>query len=250
MTGSDIDTIRAAITVRTRAVWINSPHNPTGAVMTGDEIAAIASLCVEHDLWLVSDEVYETLSYATPHISPWSIAGMQDRTVVISSLSKSHAAPGFRFGWIIGPPDLIGHLSNLLLCMLYGAPRFIQRAAFEALTHEPALVAEMRDTYSRRASLLTSTLKTAPGCYALLPEGGMFVLLDVRETKMDGETFAQRLLDATGVAVLPCEGFGPSAGGHLRISLTAPDEVLAEAGRRIVTFATDIRLMKPVSLSS
>ncbi|TMJ64983.1 MAG: pyridoxal phosphate-dependent aminotransferase, partial [Alphaproteobacteria bacterium] len=115
----DLDALGAAITPRTRLIWINSPHNPTGAVFTAEEIAAIAALCRDHDLWLLSDEVYEDLAFARPHVSAWSLPDMADRTVVVSSLSKSHAVPGFRFGWIIGPPALQGHLFNLLLCMIY-----------------------------------------------------------------------------------------------------------------------------------
>ena len=118
----DLDAIANAITPRTRVIWINSPHNPTGAVFTPEEIASIAALCRQHDLWLLSDEVYEDLAYARPHVSPWSLDGMAERAVVVSSLSKSHAIPGFRAGWIIGPKELSKHLFNLILCMLYGGP--------------------------------------------------------------------------------------------------------------------------------
>ena len=100
----DLEALSAVITPRTRVVWINSPHNPTGAVFTATEIEAIAALCRDRDLWLLSDEVYEDLAFARPHVSPWSLPDMADRTVVVSSLSKSHAVPAFRLGWIIGPP--------------------------------------------------------------------------------------------------------------------------------------------------
>jgi arginine:pyruvate transaminase len=236
----DIETIAAAITPRTRAIWINSPHNPTGAVMNAGEIAAICQLCTEHDLWLVSDEVYETLAFSARHISPWSLPDMSGRTIVISSLSKSHAAPGMRFGWVIGPPELTNHMANLILCMFYGAPRFIQRAAFAALTNEPPLVAEMKKVYARRALLMSAILSTAPLCRVSSPEAGMFIMLDVRGTGMNGDAFAEKLLVEQDVAVLSCEGFGPSASGHLRISLTAPDDLLREAARRIVAFSTAI----------
>lgn len=236
----DIETIAAAITPRTRAIWINSPHNPTGAVMTADEVAAICGLCREHDLWLISDEVYETLAFSAQHVSPWSLPDMAERTVVISSISKSHAAPAMRFGWVIGPPELTDHMANLILCMFYGAPRFIQRAALAALSNEPPLVAEMKKVYERRAASMSAILSTAPRCRVWPPEAGMFIMLDVRDTGMNGDTFAERLLAEQGVAVLSCEGFGPSASGHLRISLTAPDNLLSEAARRIVAFSTSI----------
>jgi arginine:pyruvate transaminase len=236
----DIDNIAAAITPRTRAIWINSPHNPTGAVMSAKEIAAICELCTERDLWLVSDEVYETLAFSAQHVSPWSLPDMSERTVVVSSLSKSHAAPAMRFGWVIGPPRLTDHMANLILCMFYGAPRFIQRAALAALSNEPPLVAEMRKVYERRAWLMSAILSTAPLCRVSSPEAGMFIMLDVRGTAMNGDTFAEKLLAQQDVAVLSCEGFGPSASGHLRISLTAPDELLSEAAQRIVAFSKSI----------
>ena len=132
----DLDSLARAVTPRTRVIWINSPHNPTGAVFTADEIAGIAELCREHDLWLVSDEVYEDLAFARPHVSAWSLPDMAERTIVVSSLSKSHAMAGFRFGWVIGPPALSRHLFDFLLCMYFGGPAFIQDGALAALGGE------------------------------------------------------------------------------------------------------------------
>src|SRR5215470_12989927 len=154
----DLDTLARAVTPQTRVIWINSPHNPTGAVFTADEIAGIAEVCREHDLWLLSDEVYEDLAFARPHVSPWSLPDMAERTIVASSLSKSHAAPGFRFGWIIGPPALSRHLFSLLLSMTYGSPAFIQDGVLPALEHELPHVATMREAYCGRARLLSGIL--------------------------------------------------------------------------------------------
>ncbi|HEY1301828.1 MAG TPA: pyridoxal phosphate-dependent aminotransferase [Stellaceae bacterium] len=236
----DLDAIAAAVGPRTRVLWINTPHNPTGAVFTADEIAGIAEICRRHDLWLVSDEVYEDLAFARPHLSPWALPGMAERTVVVSSLSKSHAMPGFRFGWIVGPPELSRHLFDLLLAMTYGSPAFIQDGVLPALENELPEAQILREDYRRRAGLLTAILAEAPHCRPIPPEGGMFVLLDIRDTGFSAEAFALSLLDRQRVAVLPCDAFGPSAAGHLRISLTAPDPRLAEAGRRIVAFARDL----------
>jgi arginine:pyruvate transaminase len=233
----DIDDIAGAVTPRTRAVWINSPHNPTGAVFTADEVAGIAEICRRRDLWLISDEVYEDLAFARPHVSAWSLPDMAERAVVVSSLSKSHAMPGFRFGWIVGPEALSRHLFDLLLCMTYGAPPFIQDGAFAAFAGDLPEVAVLREAYRRRAAMLSHLLAAAPNCRVTPPEGGMFVLLDVRGTGCGAEEFARGLLDQEKVAVLPCDGFGPSAAGQLRIALTAPDQRLAEAGRRIIAFA-------------
>jgi arginine:pyruvate transaminase len=233
----DLEALATSISPRTRAIWINSPHNPTGAVFTAAEMAAIARMCRDHDLWLVSDEVYEDLAFARPHVSAWSLPDAADRAVVVSSLSKSHALPAFRLGWIIGPPDLARHLTNLLLCMTYGSPAFLQEAAMAAFAEDLAEVAALREDYRRRAALLCRRLADAPRCRAVPPEGGMFVLFDICATGVEAAAFARALLDTEHVAVLPCDGFGPSAAGHLRIALSAPDERLAEAGDRIVRFA-------------
>lgn len=233
----DLDALAAAVTPQTRVLWINTPHNPTGAVFTGEEMERIAALCRERDLWLLSDEVYEDLAFARPHVGAWSLPDMEGRTVVVSSLSKSHAVPAFRFGWLAGPPALITHLFNLLLCMTYGSPAFIQDGGLAAFARDLPEVAALREEYRGRAALLSGLLGEAPGCRAATPEGGMFVLLDVRGTGLASGDFARRLLDRERVAILPCDGFGPSARGHLRIALSAPEPRLREAGERIVRLA-------------
>lgn len=236
----DLDSLRRAITPRTRAIWINSPHNPTGAVMTREEIETVADLCRRHDLWLVSDEVYEDIAFARAHVSTWSLPGMAERTIVVASISKSHALPGFRFGWIVGPPRLIEHLSNAILAMFYGSPGFIQLGALCALTNDLPEVDALRGDYMRRAALVGGILRDAPHCQFVPPEGGMFLLLDVRKLGRSSDEFARGLLHEKGVAVLPCDGFGPSVAGHLRIALTTNDETLAKAARRIVDYAREI----------
>jgi arginine:pyruvate transaminase len=157
--------------------------------------------------------------------------------VVVSSLSKSHALPAFRMGWMVGPPELIRHLSNLLLCMTYGSPAFIQDGALAALREDLPEVAALREDYRTRAAMMSELLAAAPGCHPIPPEGGMFVLLDVRGTGLGAADFARRLLDSERVAVLPCDGFGPSAAGHLRIALSAPEARLRDAAGRILHFA-------------
>lgn len=236
----DLKALAAAITPRTRVLWINSPHNPTGAVLDHAEIEAVAELCRKHDLWLLSDEVYEDLAYARPHVSPRSLPDMAGRTVVISSLSKSHAVPGFRTGWILCPPEMTPHLFNLILCMTYGGPPFIHDGALPALTQELPEAATLRADYQRRAALLGGILQQAKNCRVVMPEGGMFLLLDVRQTGMSATDFARRLLEAQNVALLPADGFGPSLAGHLRVSLTQADARLKEAGERVVRYTASL----------
>ena len=232
----DLQALAAAITPRTRVILLNSPHNPTGAAMSRADVEAVAALAQRHDLWLVSDEVYAALSFESEHVSPASLPGMAERTVVVSSLSKSHAMTGWRVGWAIGPLELARHLHNLFLCMLYGSPGFVQDAAIVAIEQASGEVETMRETYRRRRDLVAPWLDRLPGLGCRLPEGGMFCMADCRGSGLSSQDFAIRLLEEESVAILPGDGFGRQAEGFLRISLGLPDETLAEACRRIEAF--------------
>ncbi len=233
----DLNALAAAVTPATRAILLNSPHNPTGAVMTRPELEAVAELCRRHDLWLISDEVYATLLYDGEHVAPSSLPGMAERTVTISSLSKSHAMTGWRIGWLIGPPELARHAASLALCMLYGSPAFIQDAATVALGGDLPDIDMMRERYRRRRDAVCRRLAGLPGLACTRPKGGMFVMLDIRRTGLGADAFARQLLADEAVSVLSGDAFGGAAAGHVRLSLTAPDERLAEACNRIGRFA-------------
>ncbi|EJM69728.1 pyridoxal phosphate-dependent aminotransferase [Pseudomonas sp. GM55] len=232
--------VAARITPRTRALLLNSPNNPSGASLPLAIWRELASLCVRHDLWLISDEVYSELLYDGEHISPASLPGMAERTATINSLSKSHAMSGWRVGWVIGPKPLCEHLVNLSLCMLFGIPDFIQNAAQLALDENLPEVALMREEYRRRRDLLCASLDHCPGLRTIRPDGGMFVMVDVRQTGLSAQQFAERLLEGYGVSVLAGEAFGPSAAGHIRIGLVVDRPQLADACRRITLCATDL----------
>jgi arginine:pyruvate transaminase len=242
-----LDDVERAVTPNTRLIWINSPHNPTGVVMTRAEMEGVAEICRRHDLCLLSDEVYEDIAYAAPHVSAWSLPGMQDRTVVAASLSKSHAMPGYRMGWLAAPPALIAHLHTLILAMFYGSPRFVQLGAMPALTADLPEVATLRRDYARRAAMVHEILSTAPHCRSNPPQGGMFALLDVRGTGFGSDQFARLLLEKKAIAVVPCGGFGPSGYGQIRISLTLDDARLADAARSIVALAADVSRARPTA---
>ena len=233
----DLEALAARITPKTKAILFATPNNPTGAVLTRSELEAIAQLCKEHDLWCVSDEVYSDIVYQGGHISPLSLPGMAERTVVISSLSKSHAMTGWRVGWAIVPDcGFADHLFNLLLCSLYGLPGFSQRAAVSALTQDFPELDAMMATYRDRRRRLSERFDALPGIACHAPEGGMFLMLDVRGSGLSAQTFAERLLAETGVALLPADAFGASAKGHLRLSLGTADDQLDAAASRIERF--------------
>lgn len=225
------------ITPRTRAMLLNSPNNPSGASLSMSTWQALARLCIEHDLWLISDEVYSDLIYEGEHISPASLPGMAERTATINSLSKSHAMTGWRIGWVVGPEPLAEHLANLSLCMLFGLPDFVQRAAQVALDQDLPEVAVMREEYRQRRDLVCAALENCPSLKSVRPDGGMFVMVDVRETGLAAQVFAEQLLAGYGVSVLPGEAFGASAAGHIRVGLVVGKEKLAIACGQIADCA-------------
>lgn len=229
--------IANAITSKTRALLINSPQNPTGSVIPRDTWLAIAKLCCDHDLWLISDEVYSTLVYEGEHISPATLPGMAERTATINSLSKSHAMTGWRLGWVVGPKELMPHLENLGLSMLYGCPEFIQKAACVALESDLSETLAMREQYKLRSQSVVKALSDAAGLVVFKPKAGMFVMLDIRPTGLSTHEFARRLLDEYGVSVLVGDAFGKQTEGFVRIGLVEPVEVLIAACEKIKKFA-------------
>ena len=232
----DVAKLEAAITSRTCAIYFATPNNPTGVMLRLDELEAIAQLAIEHDLWVVSDEVYCDIVYDGEHHSIAALPNMAERTVTINSLSKSHAMTGWRIGWAIAPQCLIPHLSNVALCMLYGLPGFIQQAGLYALTKGKHEAKEMRDTFQRRRDLLVSAIDNIELLDYVVPEAAMYLLVDVRKTGLSGKDFADALYDKTGVATLDATAFGECARGFIRISFTLSEVQLADAANRIIQF--------------
>ena len=227
------DDLAAAITPRTRVLLLNSPHNPTGAVLTRDDIADICAICERHDLWIVSDEVYEDLIFDGTFASPFDMTEFAERTIVASSISKSHAAPGFRSGWCVAPEEFTRRLLPLCETILFGNQPFIADATAYALTHPSDTAARMRQSYEARARQIAGALDGLCGIRCLPPQAGMFILADIRATGMSGTDFATCLLDQAGVAVMPGESFGASLSGWVRISLTVADGEIARAMQRM-----------------
>ncbi|MFL1527995.1 pyridoxal phosphate-dependent aminotransferase [Pseudomonas sp. O230] len=233
--------IEAVITDKTRGIALATPNNPTGNVYTREELEAVALVAQRHNLWVISDEVYGQLTYDRPHQSVATLEGMAERTVVLNSLSKSHAMTGWRVGWVVGPQELIGHLDNLLLCMLYGLPGFIQAAALKALELDEQVVSQARALYRRRRDLVVEGLRHVPLLKCKVPEAGMFMLVDVRESGLSSTDFAWQLFRETGVAVLDASAFGASTAGFVRISFTVSDAALSDACGRIARFVNGLQ---------
>ncbi|WP_095080285.1 pyridoxal phosphate-dependent aminotransferase [Pseudomonas sp. Irchel s3h17] len=228
--------LEALVTDKTRGIALATPNNPTGNVYTREELEAVALVAQRHNLWVISDEVYGQLTYDRPHLSVASFEGMAERTIVLNSLSKSHAMTGWRVGWVVAPLELIGHLDNLMLCMLYGLPGFIQAAALKALELDEQVVGEGRVLYRRRRDLVVEGLRDVPLLKCKVPEAGMFMLVDVRDSGLSSTDFAWQLFRETGVAVLDASAFGASTAGFVRISFTVSDAALSDACGRIAGF--------------
>ena len=230
--------IEKAIEPNTRAILINTPNNPTGAVYTRAHLEAIADICRRHDLWLLSDEVYWTIAHGE-HISPRSLPGMAERTLVINSMSKSHGMTGWRIGWLTGPEPLITQLISLNLVSTYGLPDFVSRAAIEALENDWG-VEEIARIYDTRRLAFLDAIRGINGITVRGSEGGMYVMLDIRAVEPDDEAFAWGLLNAEKVAVMPGSSFGDAASGCIRISLCQPEPLLHEAAARLRRHIVDL----------
>lgn len=211
------------ITPRSRAILLTTPHNPTGSVLRPDDIRAIGDLARQHDLWIISDEVYAELVFDGAFTSPLDFPDLADRSIVVSSISKSHAAPGFRSGWIVAPEEFVSRVLPLSETILFGNQPFIADATEAALRAPNTTAQAMRVSYRRRAQMLVDGLANLPEVRVSLPDAGMFVMLDIRDTGRSGEAFAEELLAREAVSVLPGEVFGAQGAGFVRISLTITD---------------------------
>lgn len=234
--GDDLDD---ALTSACKVFLLNTPHNPSGAVLDAAAVTAIGNFCNEHDLWLVCDEVYEELVFDGGFASPFDQPAFVDRTIALSSISKTFAAPGFRSGWAIGPADFCDRILPLSEAMLFGNQPFIADMTAFALRNPSDTARRMREDYQRRASIFAGALDQIPGITPFLPKAGMFILADVSGTGLDGEAFAWALLEA-GVAVMPGSSFGDNAADLIRLSLTVPDDAVVGACARIQQFAESL----------
>lgn len=232
--------IEAAITPRTRVLLLNTPSNPTGAVLSQHEIDEIGEVCERHDLWIVVDEVYANLTFDAPFCSPFDRPQLRHRTLAVSSISKSHALPGFRAGWIAAPLDVTPRLVLVAEAMLFGSQPFIEDALAVALSQRHPEVERLSAAFRDRAQQLVGAFAGSNAAKARMPEGGMFIMVDIRETLMSGEQFAWMLLNDHNIVVMPGESFGSGGTGHIRLSLTNDAEVLKSAGVRIRTAAEAI----------
>ncbi|SMR72070.1 arginine:pyruvate transaminase [Aliiroseovarius halocynthiae] len=232
----DLDAVRDAAK-GAKSLLINTPNNPTGVIYSDDTLHGLAEICRDEDLWLISDEVYDSQVWHGAHLSPRALPGMAERTLVVGSMSKSHAMTGSRLGWIIGPDEAIAHLATLAINTNYGVAGFIQDAALFALRQGPGFEAEIAAPFRRRRDAATPLFSGQEAARLIPSDGAMYLMADIRATGLSGEEFALRLLDEEHIAVMPGESFGHAAAGHIRIAMTINDDRFLDAVERLIRFA-------------
>ena len=234
--GLDLPLIKSVFTERTRVLFLNTPGNPTGSIISATELRELATFCRERGVWLVCDEVYSMFTYDGHHRSARASVEHLDNIVMIDGLSKSHAMSGWRMGWVIAPPQLIERLGDYSAATLFGSPQFIQDASAFALENDQIYVANMRKEYRARRDFVLRKLSKVSQLSCSRPRAGMFIMCDVSGTGMSGREFAEQLLAAEQVSVVPGDAFGPSAEGFVRIGLAQNEVTLRKACKRIRRF--------------
>jgi aminotransferase len=229
--------LEAAITPQTKVLLLNSPNNPTGAVIPAEMFDDIARIAAEKDLLVLSDEVYERLLFdGQTHESIRTRPGMRERTVVVHSFSKSFAMTGWRIGYAFGPEWLIESMIKVVSSTTSCAPSVSQRAALAALRLDPEIINAMIEEFRRRRDHAYEVLQKLPGVKVHKPKGTFYIFPDISQITQDSRQFALDLLDREQVVVVPGESFGPSGKGCVRIALTVNLKVLKEAFKRIQRF--------------
>jgi aspartate aminotransferase len=217
----DPDELATLITPRTRLVILNSPNNPTGAVMSIDELSAVAAVLETTDAWILTDEVYAKILYDVAAPSLASVPSLRERIILIDSCSKTFAMTGWRCGFAAVPEPLREPLTRFFINSTSCVPPFVQRAAVAALTGPTGAVDEMVATFRTRRDVVVSRLNALPGVSCRTPQGAFYAFCDVSGTGFTGAQLAERLLVEQGVAVLAGSAFGEHADDHLRISYAA-----------------------------
>lgn len=227
--------LKEAITEKTKMVVLPFPNNPTGAVMTAEELQVVSDIIKEHDLFVLSDEIYSELSYKGSHVSIASIPGMAERTVVINGFSKSFAMTGWRLGYAAAPKEIIRQMTKVHQYIIMSSPTTSQYAAIEALRNGMEDVERMRESYNQRRRFLVKELNDM-GIPCFEPYGAFYVFPNISRFGMSSEEFATRLLREQKVAVVPGDAFGKCGEGFLRISYAYSIEDLKGALEKIQKF--------------
>ena len=234
----DLDQLASLVTPKTRMLIINTPQNPTGGVLTEEDVKFVCELAHKHDLLVVSDEIYSQLVYGFHHVSPLSQPGMRERTVLMDGLSKSYAMTGWRLGYAVAPQALAAKLDQLMINSSSCAAAFTQMAAIEALSAPESehAVHRMVKVFERRRDLVVDGLNAIPGVRCAKPQGSFYAFPNIQGTGFDERELADRLLTEAGVAVLPGTAFGNAGKGYIRLAYTQSEDELKRGLKLISDF--------------
>lgn len=237
----DLDTLKSSITNKTRAIIVNSPCNPTGSMLDRKNLEGISKIAKEHDLVVISDEVYQFIVFdGNEHISISTIDGMKDRTVIIDSWSKSYAMTGWRVGYAAGPEWIISNVTKLQENVVACAATPCQYAALEALTGPQEYVDYMVTQYKERRDIIVQKLNEIPGITCKKPKGTFYGFINIKETGLSSEEFAFRLLEEKHVVVVPGTAFGDYGEGYIRISFATSKEEIVKGMELIKDFVLEL----------
>lgn len=229
------EAMEAAVTPKTKALLLGYPSNPTGAVMTRERLNEIAAVVKRYNLLVISDELYDRLVYDTQHVCFPSLPGMYSRTILLMGFSKAYAMTGWRIGWAAGPAEIMEMMRRVHQYTIMCAPTPSQYAALVAIKEGDPFVEEMRQEYDRRRRLIVSGLNEI-GLTCVEPKGAFYAFPSIAVTGMDENTFAEKLLQEEGVAVVPGSAFGPSGKGYVRCSYATAYEQIEKALERMRRF--------------
>ncbi len=239
----DLDELAALVTPRTRLLILNSPQNPTGGVLTREDVRFIARLAIEHDLLVISDEIYSQIIYGPEHFSVLSEPGMRERTVLMDGMSKAYAMCGWRLGYSVAPREPTRRMEALMINSSSCAAAFAQMAVIEAFEspESDAAVKRMVAQFRARRDLVVAGLNAIPGVHCETPQGAFYAFPNVQGTGRDERELAEELLEGAGVALLPGTAFGPAGAGFLRLAYTQAEEDLRTGLERIGNYLADRR---------
>ena len=229
----DIDEFKSKVTSRTRLIIVNSPHNPTGSVLTKEDIQAIADVTRERDIVVLSDEIYERFIYEGQALSIASLPGMLERTIMLSGFSKTYAMTGWRLGYAVMPKDLVEPIVRMIVNSVSCTAPFIQRAGIEALTGPQDFIPGMIDEFKKRRDLIVDGLNEIPGVSCRKPKGAFYAFPNIKKTGMRSKALAEYLLKEANVATLAGSDFGKYGEGYLRLSYANSRQNLQKAIDRI-----------------
>lgn len=241
----DVKVLEKYLTDKTKAILLNSPSNPTGGVISKEQLEALCAFCKEHDLIVISDEVYEHIIYdGLKFYSPAMVEGMKDRVVICNSFSKTYAMTGWRLGYAVGPADIIHAMELIDENSISCVNTFVQLAGIQAVTAPQDCVAEMVFSYQRRRDMIYEGINAIDGLSCIRPKGALYAFINIQKTGLTSEEFARNLIINKQVAVVPGSGFGSAGEGFIRICYATSDENIKEGLIRIKDFVEEIMAAK------